>query len=135
VLNDPLGCIGIGRLSVRPADTSLAQGINDLPSVGLPTLTSLCEAVINSALMEFLDADESTVTLSSNLRVLGFAGVGSELQASARCIEYQDNELKFELEVYCADREICVGDIKRKVVDRVMLTAKIAAQILADNQN
>ena len=129
---EALGAIGFAVLSVRAADTSLAQGINDLPSVSLPTLSALAEGAINSSLAEFLEMSESTVTLCSTLRVLGFAGVGSEIQASAKCIAAGE-ELNFEIEIYCGEREICFGEIKRKVVDRTVLTAKIAAITLADN--
>jgi predicted thioesterase len=63
---------------------------------------------------------------------LGFAGIGSELQATSKCIEVNEDELTFEIEIYCGDREICSGTLIRRVVDRLSLSAKIAALSVVD---
>ena len=135
MIDDVLGAIGIASLNIRPADTCLAQGINDLPTIAAPTTILMMEGAVNAALQEYLLNEESTVTLKNSLRMLGFAGVGSDLQANAKCVEVNDDELKFEIEVYCATRLIAQGEIVRKVVDRITLTAKIAAQGLIDHPN
>ena len=47
-----LGAVGMASLTVRPADTSVAQALNDLPILATPTLLNIFEtSPINSEIL------------------------------------------------------------------------------------
>lgn len=55
-----IGVIGMATMTIRPGDTSVAQGVNDLPVVGSNQLLSLMESACSTAIIEFLDFGETT---------------------------------------------------------------------------
>ena len=95
-----IGAVGMSSMSIRPGDTSVAQGVNDLPVVGSNQILSLMESACSAAIIEFLDFGETSVTFNTQLDVLGAAGVGTEIHATARCLGLVENILKFEVEVH-----------------------------------
>jgi len=114
-----IGAVGMSSMAIRPGDTSVAQGVNDLPVVGSNQILSLMESACSAAIIEFLDFGETSVTFNTQLDVLGAAGVGSEIHATARCLGLIENILKFEVEVHQSARLIASGIISRKFVERV----------------
>ena len=94
-----IGVIGMSAMTIRPGDTSVAQGVNDLPVVGSNHIISLMESACSTAIIEFLDFGETTVTTNSVLEILGAAGIGTEIHATARCLGLTDNVLKFEVDM------------------------------------
>mgnify|MGYP000039962996 CR=1 FL=1 len=128
-----IGAIGMSTMTIRPGDTSVAHGVNDLPVIGSNQIASLMESACSTAIIEFLDFGETTVTSSSELEITGAAGVGSEIHATARCLGLEDCVLKFEVEVHQNSRLIASGLITRKFVERVSFMARVAAEtIVAD---
>ena len=128
-----IGAIGMASMSIRPGDTSVAQGVNDLPVIGSNQILGLVESACSTAIIEFLDFGETTVTSSSELDIKGAAGVGSEIHATARCLGLVDNVLKFEVEVHQNSRLVATGLITRRFVERVSFMARVAAEtIVAD---
>ena len=125
-----IGVIGIATMTIRPGDTSVAQGVNDLPVVGSNQLLSLMESACSTAIIEFLDFGETTVTTSSQVDISGAAGVGIEIHATARCLGLDENILKFEVEVHQVARLIATGLITRKFVERVSFMARVAAETM-----
>ena len=125
-----IGAIGMATMSVRPGDTSVAQGINDLPVVGSNQLLSLMESACSTAIIEFLDFGETTVTSQTQVEVFGSVGVGIEIHATARCLGLSDGLLKFEIEVHQTSRLIASGLITRKFVERVSFMARVAAETM-----
>jgi len=124
------GVIGMATMSIRPGDTSVAQGVNDLPVVGSNQLLSLMESACSTAIIEFLDFGETTVTTSSQIDITGAAGVGIEIHATARCLGFDENILRFEVEVHQVARLIATGLITRKFVERVSFMARVAAETM-----
>ena len=57
-----LGAVGMASLTVRPADTSVAQALNDLPILATPTLLNIFEGACTTALAEHLESGETSVT-------------------------------------------------------------------------
>jgi len=88
-----IGAVGMSSMAIRPGDTSVAQGVNDLPVVGSNQILSLMESACSAAIIEFLDFGETTVTFNTQLEVLGAAGVGTEIHATARCLGLVENIL------------------------------------------
>jgi len=128
-----IGVIGMATMTIRPGDTSVAQGVNDLPVVGSNQLLSLMESACSTAIIEFLDFGETTITTSSQVDISGAAGVGIEIHATARCLGLDENILnilKFEVEVHQVARLIATGLITRKFVERVSFMARVAAETM-----
>lgn len=125
-----IGAVGMSSMAIRPGDTSVAQGVNDLPVVGSNQILSLMESACSAAIIEFLDFGETSVTFNTQLDVLGAAGVGTEIHATARCLGLDENILKFEVEVHQSARLIASGIISRKFVERVSFMARVAAETM-----
>ena len=125
-----IGVIGMSVMTIRPGDTSVAQGVNDLPVIGSNHIISLMESACSTAIIEFLDFGETTVTTNSALEILGAAGIGTEIHATARCLGLSDYVLKFEVEVHQSARLIASGLITRKFVERVSFMARVAAETM-----
>ena len=131
-----IGAIGMATMSVRPGDTSVAQGINDLPVVGSNQILALIESACSAAIIEFLDFGETTVTTNLQFEIIGAVGVGTEIHATSRCLGIAENILKFEAEVHQASRLIAKGSVTRKFVERVSFMARVAAEtIIAEKSN
>jgi len=126
-----LGAIGMASLTVRPADTSVAQALNDLPILATPTLVNIFEGACTAALAEHLDSGETSVTSSLEIIPHASVGVGIEIRATATCIEYETAICKFSVEVHQGSKLIASGMIDRKVVDRVSFAARIAAESIS----
>lgn len=125
-----IGAVGMSSMSIRPGDTSVAQGVNDLPVVGSNQILSLMESACSMSIIEFLDFGETTVTFNIQLEVIGAAGVGTEIHATARCLGLVENILKFEIEVHQGSRLIASGITSRKFVERVSFMARVAAETM-----
>ncbi len=123
-----LGAIGMASLTVRPADTSVAQALNDLPILATPTLINIFEGACTAALAEHLDSGETSITSSLEITSHSSVGVGIEIRANATCIEIEGSICKFNIEVHQGSKLIASGIIDRKVVDRVSFAARIAAE-------
>ena len=120
--------VGMSTLIVRASDTSLAHGSNDLHSISSSVLTTLAESAVQAALNDQLLSHESSLTTYISLEILDIAGVGSELYASAKAIAHEGGVYRFSIAISHDDIIIANGEIVRKVVDRVTMSAKIAAR-------
>lgn len=125
-----IGVIGMSAMTIRPGDTSVAQGVNDLPVVGSNQILSLMESACSTAIIEFLDFGETTITTNLVVEILGAAGIGTEIHATARCLGLAENVLKFEVEVHQNARLIASALIRRKFVERVSFMARVAAETM-----
>jgi len=122
------GAIGMASLTVRPADTSVAQALNDLPILATPTLVNIFEGACSAALAEHLETGETSVTSDFSISTHASVGVGAEIRAHATCIDIDGQFCKFTIEVHNGSKLIASGTINRKIVDRVSFTARIAAE-------
>ena len=126
-----LGAIGMASLTVRPADTSVAQALNDLPILATPTLINIFEGACTAALAEHLAAGETSITSNFAVNSHASVGVGIEIRANATCVEIEGSICKFSIEVHQGTRLIASGIIDRKIVDRVSFAARIAAESIS----
>jgi predicted thioesterase len=91
-----IGAVGMSTMTIRPGDTSVAQGINDLPVVASNNILNLMESACTTSIIEFLDFGETTITENFKLELIGAVGVGSEIRATVRCASFENNILSFE---------------------------------------
>lgn len=124
------GVVGLATLTVRPLDTSVAQALSDLPVMATPSLANLFEGACTAALAEHLEQGETTITVDIQMVQHNSVGVATELQAYASCVEISDLTFTFEIEVHHGNRLIASGKVKRKLVDRITYSAKIAAEAI-----
>ena len=122
------GAIGMASLTVRPADTSVAQALNDLPILATTTLVNIFEGACTAALAEHLEPGETSVTDELAISSHSSVGVGGEIRAHATCVDIDGPVCKFEIEVHHANKLVASGIISRKIVDRVSYAARIAAE-------
>mgnify|MGYP002654205385 FL=1 len=125
-----IGAVGMSTMTIRPGDTSVAQGINDLPVVASNNILNLMESACTTSIIEFLDFGETTITENFKLNLIGAVGVGSEIRATVRCASFENNILIFETEVHQHARLIASGQITRKFVERVSFMARAAAETM-----
>ena len=125
------GAIGMASLTVRPADTSVAQALNDLPILATPTLVSIFEGACTAALAEHLDSGETSITSNLVVNTHASVGVGIEIRANATCVEVEGSVCKFNIEVHQGTKLVASGIIDRKIVDRVSFAARIAAESIS----
>lgn len=125
-----IGAIGMANMTIRPGDTSVAHGVNDLPVIGTNQIASLMESACSTAIIEFLDFGETTVTSQLQIEVFGAVGINHEVHAIAKCLGLEDGILEFEVEVHQSARLIAAGTITRKFVERVSFMAKVAAETM-----
>ena len=130
-----IGAIGMATMTIRPGDTSVAQGVNDLPVVGSNQLLSLMESACNSAVAEFLDQGESTILQRIALEINESVGIGTEIQGSATCTNLEDNLILFVCEIHDGSRLIAFATMERLVIDRVSYLARSAAYSLISQQS
>jgi predicted thioesterase len=125
------GAIGMASLTVRPADTSVAQALNDLPILATPTLINIFEGACTAALAEHLGSGETSITSNLVVNTHASVGVGIEIRANATCFEVEGSVCKFNIEVHQGTKLVASGIIDRKIVDRVSFAARIAAESIS----
>jgi len=125
------GTIGMASLTVRPADTSVAQALNDLPILATPTLINIFEGACTAALAEHLGSGETSITSNLVVNTHASVGVGIEIRANATCVEVEGSVCKFNIEVHQGTKLVASGFIDRKIVDRVSFAARIAAESIS----
>ena len=131
-----MGAIGMANMTIRPGDTYVAQGVNDLPVVGSNQISALMESACSTAIIEFLDFGETTVTTNLQIPIQGAVGIDHEIHATARCLGLDEGILQFEVEVHQSARLVASGFITRKFVERVSFMARVAAEtMVAEKEN
>jgi predicted thioesterase len=123
-----LGCVGMASMSVRPGDTSVAMGINDLSVVSSTAILNVIESACSAAIIDFLELGETTQTSTFTLDIATTVTVGEELRGHARCIDIQGDIFTFEAEVTHMNKTIATAEVQRRLVDRVSYMARIAAE-------
>jgi predicted thioesterase len=126
-----LGCVGMASMSVRPGDTSVAMGLNDLSVVSSTAILNVIESACSAAVIDMLEIGETTQTANFSLDIKTTVIVGEELRGHARCIDIQEDILTFEAEVTHLNKTIATAHVQRRLVDRVTYMARIAAERLS----
>ena len=128
-----LGSVGMASLTVRPLDTGVAQGLNDLPVLAANSALNVIESACSAAIAEFFETGETSFTIGAAIQMRGAVAIGGEIRALVKATEYEDNTLTFECEVHQDQRIIAVAQVQRRLVDRVSFMARSAAENLPGN--
>jgi fluoroacetyl-CoA thioesterase len=115
-------------LTVRPLDTGVAQGLNDLPVLAANSALNVIESACSAAIAEHFGTGETSIGAAIQMR--GAVSIGSEVRALVKATELTENILTFECEVHQDQRLIAVAQVQRRLVDRVSFMARSAAQNL-----
>ena len=125
-----LGSVGMASLTVRPLDTGVAQGLNDLPVLAANSALNVIESACSAAIAEFFETGETSFTIGAAIQMRGAVAIGGEIRALVKATECEDNTLTFECEVHQDQRIIAVAQVQRRLVDRVSFMARSAAENL-----
>jgi fluoroacetyl-CoA thioesterase len=128
-----LGSVGMASLTVRPLDTGVAQGLNDLPVLAANSALNVIESACSAAIAEFFETGETSFTIGAAIQMRGAVSIGGEIRALVKATEFEDNTLTFECEVHQDQRIIAVAQVQRRLVDRVSFMARSAAENLPRN--
>ena len=128
-----LGSVGMASLTVRPLDTGVAQGLNDLPVLAANSALNVIESACSAAIAEFFETGETSFTIGAAIQMRGAVSIGGEIRALVKAAEFEDNTLTFECEVHQDQRIIAVAQVQRRLVDRVSFMARSAAENLPRN--
>ncbi len=128
-----LGSVGMASLTVRPLDTGVAQGLNDLPVLAANSALNVIESACSAAIAEFFETGETSFTIGAAIQMRGAVSIGGEIRALVKATEFEDNTLTFECEVHQDQRIIAVAQVQRRLVDRVTFMARSAAENLPRN--
>ena len=125
-----LGSVGMSCLTVRPLDTGVAQGLNDLPVLAANSALNVIESACSAAIAEHFGTGETSFTIGAAIQMRGAVSIGSEVRALVKATELSENILTFECEVHQEQRLIAVAQVQRRLVDRVSFMARSAAENL-----
>ena len=128
-----LGSVGMASLTVRPLDTGVAQGLNDLPVLAANSALNVIESACSAAIAEFFETGETSFTIGAAIQMRGAVSIGGEIRALVKATECEDNTLTFECEVHQDQRIIAVAQVQRRLVDSVTFMARSAAENLPRN--
>ena len=125
-----LGAIGMSSLTVRPLDTGVAQGFNDLPVLAANSALNVIESACSAAIAEYFGSGETTFTIGAAIQMRGAVAIGAEVRALVKATLLAENVLTFECEIHQDQRLIAVAQVQRRLVDRVSFMARSAAENL-----
>ena len=128
-----LGSVGMASLTVRPLDTGVAQGLNDLPVLAANSALNVIESACSAAIAEFFETGETSFTIGAAIQMRGAVSIGGEIRALVKATEFEDNTLTFECEVHQDQRIIAVAQVQRRLVERVSFMARSVAENLPRN--
>ncbi len=95
-----LGAVGMASLTVRPLDTGVAQGLNDLPVLAANSALNVIESACSAAIAEHFQTGETSFTIGAAIQMRGAVSIGAEVRALVNATELNENILTFECEVH-----------------------------------
>jgi fluoroacetyl-CoA thioesterase len=125
----PVGAKGIYVLRVTPAH--LANQFKDaaLPPVfATPMMVTAMENAALNAVRDYLDAGESAVGTSVNIRHLAATPAGHQVTAIAEVTKVDGRRIEFNVSARDEIEDIGTGTHERMVVDIVRLGQRLAAK-------
>jgi predicted thioesterase len=129
-MDDLIGLVGMASLTVRPLDTGVAQGFNDLPVLAANSALTVIESACSAALAEFFETGETSFTVGAAIQMRSSVTIGNEVRALVKAVELTDDVLQFDCEIHQEQRIIAVAQLQRRLVDRVTFMARSAAENL-----
>lgn len=96
----------------------MALGSGDVPVFATPALAGLMEAAAVDALLDALDAEQTTVGVQLELQHLAATPLGMTVRAEARLMTVEGRRLTFRISATDGVEQIGVGTHQRVIVDR-----------------
>ncbi len=115
-MNIKPGLTGRAGCSVTDAITAPAMKSGSLEVLATPALVALLEEAACQALEEHLEADQTTVGISINIRHLAPTPPGMKIKARAELLEVEGKKLHFQVEAEDEKELIGRGQHSRVIV-------------------
>jgi predicted thioesterase len=128
--DDFMGAVGMASLTVRPLDTGVAQGVNDLPVLTATAALAVIESACSAAIAEYFGTRETSFTIGAAINIRGTVTIGNDVRALVKAVGLEDDILEFDCEIHQDQRLIAVAQVQRRLVDRISFMARSAADNL-----
>jgi predicted thioesterase len=125
-----MGAVGMASLTVRPLDTGVAQGVNDLPVLTATAALAVIESACSAAIAEYFGTRETSFTMGAAINIRGTVTIGNDVRALVKAVGLEDDILEFDCEIHQDQRLIAVEQVQRRLVDRISFMARSAADNL-----
>lgn len=103
---------------VNSTNTAASVGSGTLPVFGTPFMIALMEKATTTAVVDFLEGDETTVGTGIHISHIKASGIGSVISAKAVVKEVDGRKITFDVVAKDNDEEIIgKGTIERFVVN------------------
>lgn len=122
------GLTGTASGEVTSANTAIALGSGDVPVFATPALAGLMEAAAVDALLDALDAEQTTVGVQLELQHLAATPLGMTVRAEARLMTVEGRSLTFRVSATDEVEQIGVGMHQRVIVDRDRFMSRTLAK-------
>lgn len=122
------GLTGTASGEVTSANTAIALGSGDVPVFATPALAGLMEAAAVDALLDALDAEQTTVGVQLELQHLAATPLGMTVRAEARLMTVEGRRLTFRVSATDEVEQIGVGMHQRVIVDRDRFMSRTLAK-------
>ena len=120
----------MASLTVRPLDTGVAQGVNDLPVLTATAALAVIESACSAAIAEYFGTRETSFTMGAAINIRGTVTIGNDVRALVKAVGLEDDVLEFDCEIHQDQRLIAVAQVQRRLVDRISFMARSAADNL-----
>jgi len=120
----------MASLTVRPLDTGVAQGVNDLPVLTATAALAVIESACSAAIAEYFGTRETSFTIGAAINIRGTVTIGNDVRALVKAVGLEDDILEFDCEIHQDQRLIAVAQVQRRLVDRISFMARSAADNL-----
>lgn len=118
------GLTGTATLTVREADTSIALGSGDVPTLGTPRVVALAEEACVAALSGELPEGTTTVGASVQIDHVAPTAIGKTVTAEATLARVEGRRLHFRVRVTDDNGLVAAGQLTRAVVNRARFLEK-----------
>jgi len=127
---DFIGSVGMASLTVRPLDTGVAQGVNDLPVLTATAALAVIESACSAAIAEHFGTRETSFTIGAAINMRGTVTIGNDVHSLVKAVAFDQDILEFDCEIHQEQRLIAVAQVQRRLVDRISFMARSAADNL-----
>lgn len=112
------GIVNEMQTTVEEHDTARYSGGDKLPPVfATPRMISFMERTAHQAVLPYLNAGQTTVGVSVNIRHLGATPLGMQVRFRAELVEVDRRRLRFKVEAWDAVEKVGEGEHERFIID------------------
>lgn len=120
------GLIGEMNFVVQQSETAAAVAGSGLPSVlSTPHLIGLFETTAHQAIHPFLEAGQSSVGTSINIKHLAATPVGMQIRIRVELLSVDGRKLRFNVEGWDEIEKIAEGEHERFIIDSARFAERV----------